>query len=73
MLDNAVSLLLENKEYELSDKLKKIIDQNGIVYDSIIDASRKTGANKTCISMVIHGKRKRANGMFFKFLEEAEK
>lgn len=56
-LNNKNVKLKEIKKYT---KRKVMCINNGKIYESITDASKKTGANPTCISNVCKGKRKTA-------------
>jgi hypothetical protein len=47
-----------------------IVDQNGIVYSSIKDASNKIGAKPSNICLVLRGKRKHTHGYSFRYLED---
>lgn len=51
-------------KYKCTNKAVKQIHDGVIIntYESIRLASKATGTNETCISMVLHGKRKKAGG-----------
>ena len=41
-----------------SGRMKRIQDQDGNIYESIIDASKRTGCQRSCIQCILRGKQK---------------
>lgn len=54
----------------LGQKKKRIIDQNGIVYEGVSDAAKALGIKSCNISKTLHGRMKTCRGYVFKFVEQ---
>lgn len=54
----------------LGQKKKRIIDQNGIVYEGVSDAAKALGIKSCNISKILHGRMKTCRGYVFKFVEQ---
>jgi hypothetical protein len=61
---------LKKHEEERIECKKKIIDNNGVIYNSLTEAHKITGAQIGNISKVLSGVRKSTLGLTFKFLGE---
>ena len=55
------------------ERKKKVIRDDGVIYESIREASKANGVHESKVGAVCRGERKRTAGHSFKFLEEAEK
>jgi group I intron endonuclease len=50
--------------------MKPVIDQNGVIYESVADAAKKLDVNRGNLQMVLRGKRKSVGGFSFEFLDK---
>lgn len=55
------------------ERKKKVIRDDGVVYESIREASRANGVHESKVGAACRGERKRTAGHSFRFLAEAEK
>ena len=57
-------------KYKCSNIPVRSLDESGAAhtYESIRMAAKETGTNETCISMVLHGRRKKAGGYKWEYL-----
>jgi predicted GIY-YIG superfamily endonuclease len=71
--DYLIKLQKETREKRESYTPKKrIVDQHGVEYNSLTEASQATGAQIGNISKVLSGHRKNTLGLIFKFLEKTD-
>lgn len=57
------------KKATLKNNRKVVCVNTGVVYDSLKEASEKTGANRSHLSAVCQGKRKTTKGLTFSYVE----
>lgn len=55
------------------ERKKKVVRDDGVIYESIREASKANGVHESKVGAVCRGERKRTAGHSFRFLVEAEK